>query len=399
MAALKKVYHDMVSGDIYAAWTTFLTAGYITDANEGTGKKMVEKWIMNLMIFLWFETNALRHLSLLLLDSDAGWLFGWTWSNIGNTAGLLSFATFLYWTQTAFSRLIVVSLTFREDVVLLRTIRCMIWRQGNDCKMARKLLLLSVGLSIMSFSCAALMETAAAFLNLRTAGKSVTALFWLLWYLTDVMTSFVNTYDLLVFPIIWTLLVLNYRTHLSALATMIKNLRTKLVGRRVRRLKARRQFQAIEVRYYMMIREAIQTNRLTSRIMLVLMICSYFGVSILLFMFMHTDNIGLEILCPPIICGLTMLISAMLLFAAHVSSITDQIIGDLQSIAGRDAEKQVLSYDQRRHLIVLMEGAASMALYSVDGHKFTTLSYLLFVIESGIQYTLLITFNTYFALY
>ena len=120
-----------------------------------------------------------------------------------------------------------------------------------------------------------------------------------------------------------------------------------------------------------------------------------------MFVTVHSDSLLLQIFIPVIGVSICLFACFLTATAADITAKSEKMHGILCDAAARHSFAYLLSAKERQFLLLMMEHASSernsFALTTMDGQKYTMESFVAFLIETGLQYTLLFTFNRGYA--
>ena len=158
-----------------------------------------------------------------------------------------------------------------------------------------------------------------------------------------------------------------------------------------------RLFEQIRVDYLSLVQDPVRVNTMSSQILFVMVLSTTPIACMCMFVFLYSDNVVFQVTVP--IAGSLTILSAcsLLAIAADITSKSEKMNDLLCTAAARHCFASVFSLSERRLLLVMMEHASSesqfFAITTMDGQRYTNESFVSYLIEAALQYTLIISFN------
>lgn len=389
--------------DVYARWEKLVRLMGITDDAEGTTSRQKKDRIWSNMLFmLWFLFGSLRMGFSSMITShfgitDCDYCMGQTLSRSGNTSKLIEAAAGLSVLQAACYRLACVHLIHKGDMIFMRTVRGITQQPvsgGAKRGIGHRVLVVAVAaIRLVSLSCIFMFSGMLLF-NIRSSQSITEMICWAFWYTQDLMVVITAVVDTFILPSIWIITVLSYKKELESLLNRVE----QMIASKHR---SHNRMQLVEMigSYNSLVQRSVTVNQLSSHVLFVMISCTTPIVTVCLFTALYSDNLFFNIAMP--LAGGTVALAAytLLAVAANITSKSDIIHHALCTMAVRTR----LTARQRHLLLRVIEENGCekqpLALYTLDGQKYTSESFLLYVIECALQYLLLLTFDGYFKLH
>ena len=136
---------------------------------------------------------------------------------------------------------------------------------------------------------------------------------------------------------------------------------------------------------------------MSSQILFVLVLRTTPFTCMCVFVTTYSDNLLLQMFLSVIGVAIFLFACSLTATAADISAKSEKMDGILCDAAARQSLASLLSVQERQFLLLMMEHASSerqsFAMTTMDGQKYTMESFVSFLIETGLQYTLIFTFN------
>lgn len=400
MGALQRIYHELKDGDVYLNWSRFMKILCITNEHEGSGKDTKKIVTVNTLAILWYVFSSIRISHHLVWDSGYPHFFGSTEEQMGNTTGLLSsLSAFMIFTALLY-RGHCIRLTLSGGMYFMRTVKIMTsGAEVNAAKVAfaRKMVATAVIFCYQMFVGGFIMCAGMLYLNIRASSSMIEVICWIAWCLIDLVMCFSACTDVLTFPIMWITIVLSYRMDMIDLMQCITDINDALIAEN--ETMANELFDEIRHRYYELYSESQKIDQFSVTVITIILFWSTPYFCIMMFMFIFTDNIFIYYMCPICAVAVLLLVTFVLVSAATVTHLTEKLTISLLKVAAQDAHLQALNPRQRQQLDLMTEQMSSLAMYTMVGERYTPLSFVHYVVETCVQYSLLITFNKYITLH
>ena len=421
-ALLTNRYKAIRYGDVYQNWDELMRLVQVTDSDEADPTKRKKKVIANAFLTLWIAFTVFRMSLSPFWITGIDHIMGQTMNKSGNVSKLFVLLAGVSQLQSILYRLVCIRLTLSGDMIFMRTLKSMVsWHHSgeddppasreaspnsdrdteSERSRAQKDRIARIALggallgSLTMVTSLNAMMTGLLWLNIRASETAFQVFCWLFWYAQDVIMCTIVPLDIIIFPSMWFVLTLNYRTNLKSLSQKIAQLiRLKGMGSQRTPVPLIKQ---IRVEYISLAKEALRVNTMSSQILFATVLCTTPLVCMCMFVAIYSDNAFLAF-AVPVAGGVSCLFECSLLaMAANITSESEKMHRVLCSAGARQCFASLLSLQERQFLLLMMEHASteseSFALTMVDGQKYTEESFVSYVIETGLQYTLLVTFN------
>ena len=413
---VKGKYNALRYGDVFQNWDRLMRLVRVTDSDEADPTTRKRKVSISTIITLWMAFTMLRMTLSVFWFTGMDHIMGQTMSNTGNVWKLLVSLASVTHVQLFLYRLVCIRLILSGDMIFMQTLKSMVRRHASDepqtsadfgiqqseevhgkkIRLIRLIYSATVISSLAIAVCSYSAVTGFLWLNIQESQTTFQVCCWVFWYVQDLLLSTATAFDLLICPSMWFVVALNYRMDIMSLTAKIQQL-IGMKGMGVRRKQHLPLFKEISDEYLRLTREIVQVNRMSSPILFVLVLCTTPFVCICVFVTAYSDNWLLQILVPIFGCVYSLFACVLLATAADITSKSENMHDVLCAAAARQSFASLLSVQERRVLLLMMEHAASdshsFAMTTMDGQKYTMETFVSFLIETGLQYTLLITFN------
>ena len=393
---------DYWSRPVYADWLTLLKRFGITDQDEGDlGSKRWKMMRKNAVYAAWFTFHVLRvGLSNLVIDRDHH-VWGHTFHLSGNTIKLVLMLASVGIAPLLCNRLACVYLVWKGKLAILQTVKQM--DQETDPVLRRRKvtsarLVHSVTLAAMPAMSVSvcIMMTGMYALNVSRSSSQLETTCWTAWWLVDLCMGMSFGPDGFLFPAIWLMTALNYRFDVMKLQQLIDD-----VGRgrgKESKSEVRRQVDVILKDTHDLIRHANQVNWSASEILSVQLLFTTPIVSLAVFIAVYSDNVVFRMLMPIAAASYALFSSGLQACAGEITSQSEIVYRRLASLI-RGPRSMILSLDQKHELLALIEEhetpAQRLALCTFSGDKYTKTAFLVYLLETVLQFTLIVTFSNY----
>ena len=227
-------------------------------------------------------------------------------------------------------------------------------------------------------------------LNMMSSYSGFEMLCWTSWFLVDIGVVFTAGTDVVLFPIMWILVALNYRFDLRHLIESVNNMNKS--GRSITS-----DFSEIMKRYADLFRLAKVVDQTSPPVLLAITLGTTSYICTTLFVIVYSSNMLPTItqavaLITPVSTGLI-----TLLIAAGVTSMAQDLHHRFCSLASNQGALSCLTDRQRSILNLMIEETGRketiFALYTMDGQRYTSELLLFYLIDTCLHYTLLLTFD------
>ena len=396
---------NLATGDVYSNWLRLLKLLRITDENEGMrGEGMKQMIKANIFLASFYLFSCLRMGFSGLIPGLDDRVFGHTLVAFGNTAPLIEVFTGITVGQAALYRLLCIRLTLSGDMNILRIID-RLRREPDQGIRDRKVRMAclthasAVAMTINCFVTALVTLTGLMYINVTSATSSSDIAWWLFWWTQDILLVIACCMTVIAFPLIWLLVALNYRLDLMYMQQRISEVSQCRPHDGQARVDSNwwPLFDGIMHQLQQLRRSANDLNRTASPILFLLNICTTPMTTTALFVCLFMDSLILKI-------GLTMAVSVVIMsslalqsVAGNITSTSERIHQELACLASRLPQSGKLR--QRVRLLLVLEDLSGLqqplALYTPTGEQCTSLSFAVYLMETLVQFSLLISFSGY----
>lgn len=394
-------------GNVYAQWRKLmLMTGY--EAEDAEEKRPV-LLITNALFALWYLFNIARHLlTLVTADSaDTRYLWGQTLASAGSSAKMLTITAAVADTQCCLTRLATLRLVWRREAIFLKTVRSIVRSAGLDqrsqsVRTCRYLLWVTLAAWTAIFVNTSVIYSTTFVLSLAESSSTLEVCCWTFWWLMDMWINVTVAADMSIATLNWLLLALHYRSKFEFLiqqANWVVQAQRLLpkpgpIGHRI---------QNIEHSYKDLVVTALEFNRVSGPILVLLLLCTMPFACTAVFVVQFAENhvvaaFVLLAILTPILATL-----CILYISSGIAHMSNRLNFQLGCISARDSTQRQLTVKQKWRLLALCEEIASpeplVSLYLWDGHMVASDSLLKYVIECCLHYTLYITLDRYISLH
>ena len=397
-------------GDVYDNWSWLLRIACVSHQSEeedeeeiGSRSRLhVKRWtlVKNSLACLWFIGQAIRISFSGYIETENHHLRGHTLIGTGSIYKLIIPLSGFVSTECCLYRVAVLCLTLTGDWKFLQIIKRMTREQDyrlreQKVKVLRYTFVVALIAMIAFLLPAVAILSLAMVVNVRNSSLTV-AVAWIFWWMVDVILILTSACDAILFPVIWILSALDYRLQLMHLLQMIGNI-LRSGNTRFRANGPLDVVMTIALRDISL--RAQYLNRSASPILFILILYTTPIAVFCSFVSSHTDYLLIAFGLP--VAGLAILASAcaLLALAADLTAKSEKVYASLSTLAFRRAN---LPLDRRVKLLHIMEECGSkeqpLALYNMTGEKYTHLTFAEYLVETAIQYTLLVSFVAYWNL-
>ena len=317
-------------------------------------------------------------------------------------ARMCSISGVIIFSQCILYRSTVIKLTMEGHVMVTSTIsgilkeRNRVLRQ-QKIRMTRIILVIAIAATAMFAVSAVFLLSGMLFLQLMWSQSLFETICWILWSLFDMVSMLPLSTTIILFAAMWIMMAFNYRMDLCELMRQVEN-----VGEADSLEQEVVTINSVCNWYDHVVDEAVAFHRFSSLMLMSLSLCTkpYFVSS--LFVLNNDENPFLTItlfvvIIPPVLFGWF-----LLAVAATTTSMSEKLHVLLCSLAARDARDQSFFRHQRYRLQLMIEEVGSeetfFALRTPDGQKYTPETLLFYLIETVLDYTLLVTFDRFMKL-
>ena len=411
---MKGKYNALRYGDVFENWDQLMRLVRVTDSDEADPTTRKKKVLISSIIALYMALTLFRMSLSVFWITGVDHVMGQTVNQTGNVSKLIVAVIGVVLAQWTLYRLVGIRLILSGDMIFMQTLKSMVSRsdeprtstdssiQQSDESREQKIRLVRIihavtvisGFSIVV--CAYMGVTGYLWLNIQASETIFQMYCWVFWYVQDLILVTALSIDIIICPSMWFVVALNYRMDILSLTGKIQQL-MQAKGMGVRGGQPNPLFREIRDEYMRLVREAERVNRMSSPILFVLVLCTTPLVCICSFIVTYSDNLLMQIMIPAPGCVASLFACVLLAIAADITSKSEQMHEVLCATAARQSCASLLSVQERRVLLLMMEHAASetntFAMTTMGGQKYTMQSFVSFLIEVGLQYTLLFTLN------
>ena len=372
------------SQDVYHEWRQIMSLNYMPLEDTPLVERNRFRKISFIVAVIKF-IDAVRVGVTYFIFDDTGiehW-FGHTMDPIGKTAKTLGGACTFICLQMGLFRLITTRFDGRNDMMFASVLKSMVRR--GESKML-KLLLRGIKMSITNVMIvASLFYLRCMLINLSNSGSRTETMIWIFWFIIDIYQVFRTPSDAVIFPIMWILVVRELRREGNELA---KSLATEP------------DFKKLFRNYIILKLKAQRVNKMSKEILFAIAFSNTPMICMIVYCVTHIESVYFKVSLAMTGLGVAIIASIVLVFAAGMtttSRMVHQRLCSLQANAGSSAR---LNGQQKKLLLSIIEEIGSetpsLAIYTVSGEKYTSLSMLHHFLETVITYTLLVTFESKF---
>ena len=298
--------------------------------------------------------------------------------------------------QCILYRLAVIKLTLEGHVMVTDTISGIVNERNRILRlrkihMTRIVLIIAIAASVLFGLTAAFLFAGMMASKLLSSQSLFETGCWIFWWLFDVMSTAPVCSTTILFAAMWIMMAFNHRMDLCELMRQVEKMNA-----------AEHADGAVTMDdvcncYDHVVDEAITFHRFSSLMLMSLSLCAKPYFVTCLFVVNNGDNLFLTVtlfvlMMPPVLFA-----CFLLAVAATTTSMSEKLHVLLCSLAARTTKDKRLSRHQQFRLQLMIEEVGSeetfFALRTPDGQKYTPETFLFYLIEAVLDYTLLITFN------
>lgn len=248
----------------------------------------------------------------------------------------------------------------------------------------------TVGFAILAFWIpTAVLFSVFGLTNCYNSETTVQILFWIFWWTQDLLFMIMIPVDTVLISSMWLFLVFGLRMDMCAFADQLEKMKSS---------QQLRNLDHIYETYIRLTTEVMRMKPFLSHVLSVFAVCSTPYICTVIYSVTNMDNLFFLILIASLGTCFISQQFAFLATASQINSLSLQLHHLLCRISAR--HKDQLSVRERRGLLYMMEEIGSeerlLSLHTLEGEKYTAETFFFFVLETGIQYTLLVTFGYFF---
>ena len=390
---MQSKWNAVLDADIQQMWLRTMELILVVDVSPIKWQKRLI--LKNIALILWLTVMVARFGYSALFASDehahlSGNMFG------GAVFGrLFNVGCAVLCCQCILYRLVVIKLTLEGHVMVMNTITAILNERNRvlrqrKIRMTRIVLIISIVALVLFVLTSDFLFSGMLVLNVRSQSLfRVTC--WVFWWLFDVISSVPVAITLICVAPMWIMMAFNYRMDLCELMRQVASMNSG------EHADGAVTMDDVCTFYDHVVDEAVEFHRFSSLILLSLSLCTTpFFVSDL-FVINYANSLFLTVTffivsIPPVL--FTCFLFAI---AATTTSMSDELHDRLCSLAARNMRDQRLTRYQQHRLQLMIEEVGSeetfFALRTPDGQKYTPEKLLFYLIEIGLHYTLLVTFD------
>ena len=214
---------------------------------------------------------------------------------------------------------------------------------------------------------------------------------WLFWWIVDLVAVLTVGVDVSIFAAMWILITINYRMDVLTL--------THEIDRALESDKLTTESTTDNIRYSYMrvVKQAVGVNRISSLILFSLVLCTTPFFCTILFAVEYGSNLYMSVTLFVAIMPIVLFAWSLMAITAEITSRSERLYHLLCSLSARKSRMPVVSRREQMRLLQILEQVGSeeqlLALRTIDGQKYTSETLLYYLIEMGLQFTLLLTFD------
>ena len=412
---VKGKYNALRYGDVFENWDQLMRLVRVTDSDEADPTTRKKKVIISTVIAVYSALTLFRMSLSVFLVTGRDHIMGQTLNKTGNVSKLIVALMGVVLVQWTLYRFVCIRLTLNGDMTFMQTLESMVSRIGSDeattsaassievtgpgevreqkVRLARRVHVLTVVGSLSIAVSAYVAATGYLWVNIQASRTIFQTCCWVFWWVQDLILVTPLSIDIIICPSMWFVVALNYRMDIMSLTGKIQQL-TQVKGKGKKPVLL---FKEISVEYLRLARQAVRVNRMSSPILFVLVLCTTPLVDICMFIMAYSDNLLMQTMIPASGFVACLFACVLLAIAADITSQSEKMHEVLCVAAARQSSAPVLSVHEKRVLLLMMEHATSetdsFALTTMVGQRYTMESFVSFLIETGLQYTLLFTLN------
>ena len=404
----------------YDSWISLLLLTSISHADEGSSGDAVSKQqSKNLLLISWFLFLVWKQ----CLSSFTGipaYISGNTITRTGNTSQLIQAVADSAFTNCASYRLLCWMQHRSGDMMIVRMVRAIDDETDQELRMKKeKMCKLMHTLSIMGVSGTAtsimIMMSGLLPINIMFSQSLIESLCWCCWTLVDLGLAISISVDMLTFPGIWMVTAVMYDLDVQHLMAMIERLRSLVSSSGVTSSNsvatgitdataAAELMTSIRRHYQRLVKQSQCVNQMLAPILYILTMYAIPVICLCLFISLFSDNIFFYATMPFVLISFTTFTCCLMAIAAHISHKSDALHASLCSAFANDCcLTGILQQKDRVTLVHMIEDLGShhqsLALRTYVGDKYTMHMLTEYVIETCLDFCLLLTFDQYFQLH
>ena len=302
---------------------------------------------------------------------------------------LFNTATAILYCQSILYRLVLIKLTLEGHMTVMDTITVIVNERNRGLRqrkirMTRIVLIVAIVAVVLFVLTSNFMWLGMLVLNLRSQSLlQVTC--WILWWLLDVASALPVASTTIFFAAMWIMMAFNYRMDLCELMRQVENVNEADT------------MDEVCDWYDHVVDEAITFHRFSSLILLSLSLCTTPFFVTCLFVLNYGDNLFFSVTLFVVVVPPVLFAWFLLAIAATTTFLSENLHALLCSLAAQNMRDTRLSQRQRLRLQLMIEEVGSeetfFALRTPDGQKYTPEIFLIYLIETMLHYTLLLTFD------
>ena len=391
---VQQEYESVQYLDIHDSWSRALINALVMNPRPEDEKMRL--YTYNIILIICHILNTVRFGSLFAVsDDDNAHLYGHSYSHLKGAKVASATATIFY-AQCCLYRIALMRLIMTEGLIIAQTLKNIVNERDSRLRDSKKqmaknvLLCAAVGFVVIMMSGSALFAGMHV-MHILFSKSSLETCCWLFWWMVDILALALGVRDIAIFPAMWFLIASNYRTDVIALAQKIDHANGPDV------LCTETTCDNICYSYLRLVEQAVTVNRMSSLILFALVICTTPFFCTALFAIEYGGNIFISVTFFIAIFPIVLFAWTLLAIAGEITSLTEGLHGRLCSLAAKASTGTRTFLTQRIQLQQLVEETGSedqlLALRTIDGQKYTSESLMYYLIETGLQYTLLLTFD------
>ena len=389
---------------LYVKWERLLRLSWITGSGEGVSEKRRQLNVKSNTIFavsLCFSAFRLGYTSY-LVSNEQHHLIGNTFANIGNIA-LLGFAGVgTAYTQWSLFRVVTTWQAATGRLSVLQTLSSLLSEQDEGLRRKkRRLAAFIYTLAVMGTGQFALFAHLyhgfLLYLNINHSKDTSEMHWWCFWFLLDMVSCYSCTMTMSFVPACFILQVLDYRLDLSHMISEVRRLLQEDHMDQEHESVWSRHIHDMIQKLHWLSKKARHVNTCWSPFLFVTVVCATPNATIFLFITLYAGEmmVAATYACVGVIQ--TAFAFTMQAVAGDITAQSETLYQELAMIAAE--ARDALSLSDRRLLLLLMEESLSecepLAMHHVTGEKYTMIEFGAYVMETAVQFTLLLTFSNY----
>ena len=366
-------------------WRSLLQTSFICDSPD-TGHR--QKFLLyNILLSSWLLFNGTRvGWSHLFFHENIHHVLGHTFAMLGSVSKLFSLVCGLAFLQLMMFRLLACLWAYMGVVPI--DLHRMTSSAGTSVAlvgetkemMAAKLLhAANVAGQVIVFTSAIVIVTGNLVINISVSDNSIQIICWCFWWLFDAIMSVVVT-DLVLFPAIFIMDMVQYRFHLMKVCSEIPVAPASVLMAKLEELAK----AAHHINHFLSPILSLQTLFTTP------LACLTF------FMGISADSHLIAIGMPIVAVNLLTFAFALQWFAGHVTATSQQLLCKLTAMLTSShwaTGERMRILQQLEHMSSVWQ--APLAVHSCCGEPLTLVSFVAYVLETGVQFSLVLTFSCY----